>query len=268
MRKPKEWELWTSLAFLPFLLWGMALLTGYRPQECEEAGKSCQTLQEPVSLLLYPFFWVANWIDGHDKIVVGLSGIAVAAFTFTLWRSTRALWKAGDAQGVTSQQIADATTKAANAAELHAKATTRALDELERPWLYLDTIGIKRRELPNDSIVPNFWFADLHFRNVGRAPAIVTACTFKFGDKDGLPDNPDYTGFEMLSTEIIVGPRELVNTNPVGPGDKRAEQLVMYGFIAYESMRGAKYITGYAIEVSKELPVSGSYRNKNYTYYK
>src|SRR5271170_2169488 len=81
------------------------------------------------------------------------------------------------------------TRIAAKAAQRSAAVSERALVELERPWLFLESAEVTRRAPPD---VPNAWYVSLKWKNVGRTPAIDIQCTFKIEDENTLPKLPDY----------------------------------------------------------------------------
>ena len=96
--------------------------------------------------------WIFELIEQNDKIIGALSSIAVAAFTGTLWWSTRRLWRAtkqlaDDAQGIAERQSNE----------------TRIL---QRAYLSFKPLGIK----PFTSGSGQF-FCDVLFENVGKLPA-------------------------------------------------------------------------------------------------
>jgi hypothetical protein len=71
---------------------------GLPPNEiCEGAQpghKDCASYGLPRYLLIE----VARYIESHTDLIIALSGTAVAAFTYTLWRATDKLWTAGERQ--------------------------------------------------------------------------------------------------------------------------------------------------------------------------
>src|SRR5216684_9378641 len=68
-----------------------------------------------------------------------------------------------------------------------AKIAERALTGLERPWLFLEGTTISRRDLPGQQLIPNNWFIKLHWKNVGRAPALIEDCLFQIVPKASIP---------------------------------------------------------------------------------
>jgi hypothetical protein len=100
----------------------------------------------------------------------------------------------------------------------NAKIAERALTEHERPWLFLESASVRMSDPRTAAVIQNNWFIKLHFKNVGRSPAIVTDCLFKIAEMDTLPTDPDYTGANQLGIQRTVSVGEIVETTEVGPG--------------------------------------------------
>ena len=102
---------------------------------------------------------IARTLSDSDALVA-LSGLAVAFFTFTLWRSTHRLYEAGERQIAVAKQAANAATMAANASMVQ-----------ERPHLFLslnrEAVGYVE---PGRVMFPRIEYA---FMNYGRSPAII-----------------------------------------------------------------------------------------------
>ena len=116
-----------------------------------------------------------------------------------------------------------ATSKSAQIAE-------RTLVDLERPWLFLAGATIRRRDLPGQPLTPNFWFIKLHWKNVGRSPALTQECIFECKPKVGLPAEPVYSNDHPgLNLPYTVAAGDTVETSEVGPAPGQNEILVFYG---------------------------------------
>ena len=121
------------------------------------------------------------------------------------------------------------------------------------------------------TVIQNNWFIKLHFKNVGRAPAIVTDCQFKIGEFNSLPLRPDYTGASQLGVQRTISVGETVETTETGPAPTlanwRGAELVFFGRLIYSELNGRLHHTGFALRVAPMMPATVSYDNRNYDYY-
>jgi hypothetical protein len=177
----------------------------------------------------------------------GFYALWTAAFTGILAVSTIGLWIA--------------TGRTFRVAE-------RALNEHERPWLFLSGVTMERRpSVGGLPLSPNYWFIKLHWKNVGRAPAIVQDHPFVIIPLASLPERPIYSPTDpRLSCDRTITPDTVVETTQVGP-QPRPEPLAIYGKIVYTELNGKPHETGFALEVSQYLPASNPIINPNYGYY-
>ena len=104
-----DWQSWLIAALLAWLAWELSLFLGVHPNECigQQGNARAAYYDCPRHLILfYPLNWVGRFARLNDSAFVALSGLAVALFTFTLWRSTEKLWAAGERQYRLSQDTA------------------------------------------------------------------------------------------------------------------------------------------------------------------
>ena len=189
-------------------------------------------------------FW--NWTT-HDPVAFYAS--VVALFTAVLGVSTILLWKA--------------TKRSAEIAG-------RGLSEHERPWLFLQGAAIARRELPRQTIVPNNFFIRLKWKNVGRSPAVIEECSFKFEDTNKVGIEPDYLDAGHLNTNSTVSVGEEFETNAVGPAPSPANadiQYIMFGRLTYREINGRRHHTGFALNISPHIAAFSRYSETAYDYY-
>ena len=139
-----------------------------------------------------------NWVIAFSAVVTAIFTVIHGTFTISLARSTRI---------------------AANAAE-------KALTEIERPWLFLEGTTIRRREFPGQPIQPNNWYIKLHWKNIGRLPALVEECLFRILPTSEMPVNPIYLKGNELRCKATVASNEEFETNEVGPGPHTDKPLV------------------------------------------
>lgn len=157
------------------------------------------------------------------------------------------------------------TKDAAEAASKAAKAAEKALNDLERPWLYLESVGFKRREITgtawdnSEKITPYAYWIDITFRNGGRMLAEVIKIEFRVVDKGQMTPMPDFSQpLAPLNFEkkfVLPGkagksgqfgvPIPAYNEGPHDPG---VPQLVIYGRLQYRGLISDGHETGFTIE--------------------
>ena len=195
-----------------------------------------------------------GYIDHNEGFFVSVFTLGLFISTALLWKTTIGLWEAGERQ----IKIADRSAKVAE----------RALTELERPWVFLQGASIRSRiKIPGAPIIPNNFFVKLHFRNIGRAPALTERCLFRFGRKVDLPEGPVYIQQSGLTLPSSISVNETVETNEVGPSPGSEDILVLYGKLIYTELNGEVRETGFAIEISPHMPAFSRYPGEKYTFY-
>jgi hypothetical protein len=111
----------------------------------------------------------------------------------------------------------------------------------------------------------------LHWRNIGRSPAIVIDCIFKIIEESALGPTPDYSGAHPLAIRRTIAVDALAETTEVGPAPignaRRGAQLVFFGRLTYTELNGTEHHTGFALKVAPNLPAYAQYQNPNYDYY-
>jgi hypothetical protein len=70
---------------------------------------------------------VAGFLKPYSDVLTALSGIAVAAFTFTLWLTTRQMWRVSVAQIAIGKKAAEAAEKSAD-----------AVPNVERAYIFIE----------------------------------------------------------------------------------------------------------------------------------
>lgn len=148
---------------------------GNKPQQHEDGGNQACAKRQGIVIAgletlkaVPPDWWTA------------LAGIAVAFFTFTLWRSTDRLWRAGrdqirQARSAAADQLAqmtvanDAARDSAEAAVRSARAAEQSLTGLERPYIFIFSVG----PMEDDSAEGGWWRVPYTIANYGKTPAII-----------------------------------------------------------------------------------------------
>jgi hypothetical protein len=216
-----EWHSWALAAEIAILSWEVALLAGYKPEYCEEGGKACERLQDPVSLMRYPLVYALDWIEANDKIVVALAGLAVAIFTFTLWRSTHLLWRETRDAGETNKKIALAAERSAKAAIGIELPIIRQFD-----WPELVHLS---KPVPEDRTYASLRvdggrpqrYSTLHtidVWNAGRTSAIATALRIGWDVCVRLPEEPRYRHTEGYPGGITIRAGQEGGAHALDPG--------------------------------------------------
>jgi hypothetical protein len=140
----------------------------------------------------------------------------------------------------------------------------------ERPWLFLQGATIARRELPGQKGVPNNFSVHLKWKNVGRSPAIIEECSFKFEDINKVGEEPDYSGAGQLNTSSPMSVSQEFETNAVSPAPTGANantQYIMFGRLTYAELNGRQHHTGFALHISPHIAAFSRYGEAAYDYY-
>jgi hypothetical protein len=197
-------------------------------------------------------WWLVRWTAALFAATVGLI-FATFVLGYFAWRQQR------DARVTIA-----AAQKSAEAAERSALVAERALRDLERPWVFLAGVTVRRASPPD---IPNAWFVKLHWENVGRTPGLTEECVCQITPKEGLPETPAYNSQYQLILPRTVAAGKTVETNEVGPGERKDTQLVVFGRLTYSELNGNKHQTGFAIEVSPHIAAYVPFAGEKYTYH-
>src|SRR6266851_5756876 len=203
---------------------------------------------------------IATWVLAYATIFLFIAA-AIQAALF-VWQLSLIRISLKDAK-----IAAEAARDAAEAATVQAKVAERSLTELERPWLFLEGATVIRRDLPGQQLIPNNWFIKLHWKNVGRAPALIEDCLFQIVPKASITNEPVYDKRSGISCPRTVAVGETIETFQVGPAPGKNEILVFYGRITYTELSGKRHETGFAVEVSPHMPACSPHNNDKYDYY-
>jgi hypothetical protein len=180
-----------------------------------------------------------EWVIAYATIVIALFAIILGLFIASLAESARRA----------------------------AKVASKALIELERPWLFVESAKILRREMSGQENIPNNWYISFKVRNVGRSPAIIKECIIKIEPRDKLPRAPNYSGARPIATPQSLSPKDAFDTQAVGsePGDPAIR--VAYGRLTYTELNSTRHHSGFAVEVSPQVAAYSGYSNSAYNYY-
>ena len=153
----------------------LPLLVGSRDNQTYKFGKYQDGFNDPLLASVAHFLIsVPAFVEKHEKFFIVVATIAIAWFTFTLWRATNGLLNAAKMQQSdmkTSLEIArdaaDASTKAAVAAQKSADSLLMNL----RPWLCCQP-EIFGPLIYNEQRDAKFQFR-FHIKNLGQSPAVA-----------------------------------------------------------------------------------------------
>jgi hypothetical protein len=215
----------------------------------------CSSFKGPLILFSRVFLtWLGRLITDEHDALTALGTLVIALFTFTLWRATDRLWKAGERQLELTRAIGrrqnlamaesnSAARQAAGAAERSAEALINA----ERAHLFVVIEKHNLREAlrsaafygesnsPNmqDSQIPS---SSLSFfiKNMGRSAAILTEASYRLAQRDF-----EYTNWEYALEDTIVDPviEGGSRTDPPTPCDIESAMKLSDGAAALNGTR-------------------------------
>ena len=228
LRRWPEWESWqrwilaieaaVSVWTLPF--------ARYQPHDCRQHPKACESLKDPLSFLYYPLGSYLDWIDRHHDVVIALGGLAVALFTFTLWRSTHRLWEAGEKQFIASHRPRVIVRSIRVPVLWDYTDKTDAGEKIEWRWLYATLANVGESEATVTEFIADYGIPpDPRDWNTPKRGASGTAKV--------IPSAPltlqagEQRTFEVISTTLRSGTSRI--------GDERA---FVTGLIRYADLNG------------------------------
>jgi hypothetical protein len=153
----------------------------------------------------------------------------------------------------------------AKSASLSAKTAETALTNVQRPWLFAESV----RALPVDEHPQsnNRWTISFGFKNIGQMPAINEECIIKIIDKDKAPPIPDYTGGTLVHVPAIIAVDGEFKTQGVGPADGRPNVRLVLGRLTYKELNGKSHKVGFAVDVAPIGVLTSYYPVDAYHYY-
>jgi hypothetical protein len=151
---------------------GLIALIPAHGEICKEGQKAGEEACTSYSLLPFLLIRIGQALDALGVAITALATIAIAWFTWSLWRSTDKLWIAGERQielaretSATQSRDMQASIAASNRS---AAAAERALTDLERPWIFVFGARLGERAHETDD-----WFVEYTVANYGKMPAII-----------------------------------------------------------------------------------------------
>lgn len=202
-------------------------------------------------------------IDRHNGFLTALAGLAVACFTYTLWRSTEKLWEAGDAQrkqaDIDTVARTEETRKALSISARAAAAAKRSADLAEvheRAYLF---IGVEM------SVEENICRVKIGVSNDGRSLGILKIVHWEFSENEPLSEIVVYSGpTNNYNVGATTKPFELsfpANTPnralnlPISFEGKNPKYLI--GYISYIDVFKKQHLTRFCLKVD---PIAGKFQ--------
>lgn len=187
----------------------------------------------------------------YRDAVTALATVFIAAFTLTLWLSTKRLSKEAETASGIADKSADAALRSATVAE-------SALTNLERPYVFRWTTG-HPFTTPGYTQHPGAGYYDVacDFVNRGRTPALVKEIKITFqvtevGEFPILIDPNKLRGFGVPPTRVISGNAERFNELVPYEVNSRLQGILegklwvyLLGFMRYEDVFGGRHILGF-----------------------
>ncbi|PBC22094.1 hypothetical protein CK226_15750 [Mesorhizobium sp. WSM4311] len=244
----------------PFLFLVVLLVAAWTSGSQEIICKQTKGGEEhcaPYNLAAYYLVEIKETIDENDGLITTLATIVIAAFTCTLWLSTRNLWLAGERQMTliesnATQQSADmqASTKAAQDAVAVARETGVAQI---RAYISVTKVEVGFHSLPylidvttGKSTKQYQMWVDLKVGNFGRTPArrIQTSWVIsRYSDQSdiwaGRHNYIENIDIPPEQTDYIVSDAQF--KAPAEAGERFAKKeidLVLEGAVIYDPVAG------------------------------
>jgi hypothetical protein len=226
-----SWVLTAGLS--AFLFRALEIFAGLKPAECaSNIGANHDTCRDfgILVLPLRPFIWFG---DHHEGFVVGAATVALAIFTFQLWRSTNKLWTETRDAGETNKAVAEAS-------RLSAEATLRQTNLMaasERGRLLPGTPNMTKIFPPrapvwyDEVIAKHVPTIEIHFFNVGRGTAWVEEVRAELC-LGNAPSTPEYSHGRTISGEqpVIASDKTTVFSFPFrGPISRPQIEAIQKG---------------------------------------
>lgn len=208
--------------------------------------------------------------DANEGALSGLAGIAVAIFTFTLWRSTEKLWREAEAERKGGERARDedsrrldwsleiaqehavAADTAANAAKISADAAVWAKMPALRPVVghgdkgagNLHALGIITNVGETSALITNVCFV-AHVSDPGKPPKILANTSLvRYPPSGDTPVNPEFDLIGDKSFPFTAAGEVPINATikQLTDGEKVAW---IFGYIEYTDFLGVRCRYGF-----------------------
>jgi hypothetical protein len=254
-----------GLLILLVAAWG----SGLQGEICEQSKTAGQEYCSTYGAAFFLVIKLGNLLDNHAGAIAAFATIAIAAFTWTLWRSTDKLWDANERQlrhAVVESQRARVyrlkdedrireqikiSRDSANAALLNAEALinserARLYAVVERSNLY-DTVGFAGLidQKMDDEFVSTRPSLDFFIKNLGRTPGIMTEVSYQLIQGSQSQSTWEYAVRDTIVDPVIDGGKDTQPPTPCGL------ETVYRVRDAKDAMNGVRpfYFYGYVVYV-------------------
>lgn len=192
----------------------------------------------------------------YSAIIIALATVAIAFFTYTLWRATSGLFMVAKEQSRDMKNSIEIAQQAAIAAQQSAKAAEKsanALPAMERAYIFVEV----RRKNPKARLTINFnAFCEVVIRNYGKTPARIRYVERFANVFYGVTPEIDInrTGImPQIERIIISGGEEIIDVDTAAISAEKWDdavknpdaRLLCYGLIQYEDIFGENHNTGW-----------------------
>jgi hypothetical protein len=145
--------------------------------------------------------------DANNGIITALAGIAVAFFTYTLWRSTTGLERLGSRQARDTRTSLRISLRGAKAATKSAETSERALNISQRAFVFGKGISAGPNINSDGRTIREYVF-NSEIENTGSTPATDVRVWFEIKTLPANEDiDPVFVADEKPPGGVVMGPR-------------------------------------------------------------
>jgi hypothetical protein len=188
-------------------------MIGAIPNEAQYCSENQQTKQEDCAtynIALIAFWKIGEFLEKASDAITALASVAIALFTWTLYRTTNKLWEAGERQIGVAKDAADAAKRSATVAE-------ETINKLERPYVLPADISRITFAIYKAARIGRVSFK---IGNYGKTPAIHHVTSGKFMMLETLSEDaakgdniPGGVQLDTWDAPIVIGPGVVVDTD-------------------------------------------------------
>jgi hypothetical protein len=252
----------------------VSFLSGFHGYICDYDKATNQNKCSAYGVVPFLFIEVFNFFNNYGIAVNTLATVAIAAFTATLWQSTKRLSEDSRKQIRVALKGVIATLKAAKAAEDSVDIAKTALRDTERAFVYLKNIDIHFERSPTtmgangpvEGHIVNFTVTP-NWANSGKTPARRIRLNFNmeaFGPE--LPDKFDFPDSRKPRHGVLGPNTEMLTTGIVIRGDEfyRLAQdkstVLIWGWIDYDDVfpDTKRHRTEFCLQVAVRVEQNGT----------
>jgi hypothetical protein len=241
-----RWWLIGALATLFVLLAGFeaSIFTDQISSQCKKADQSGKEYCPGYAVAFAFAGRLVDVLRPYENLITALSGATVAIFTFTLWLTTRQMWRAS----VSQIEVANKTVESmvnAERARLYVIATAdMVVSKLKQAAAY-------DHPTSGDMRINNLGPIYLSFKNFGKTPGFIQEIGYETMVEDFLPKEKQYTLLvPMLVDEVLDGGEKTQPIRIPAPQMRAADAVAiqnfdktlwLYGYITYGDAFGDTY---------------------------